>query len=72
LLLKTLRGNLRYQLHELDAKHPELAFKAQAAGMKTLGELEYFPAKRIAFACLYVPAEPCFLISRLDSYLTKE
>jgi hypothetical protein len=34
-------GRVRYAAD----KHPELAFKAQAAGMKTLGELEIFPSK---------------------------
>ena len=37
------RATLGHDSEKLDVKHPDLAAKAQAAGMKTLGELEVFP-----------------------------
>ena len=36
-------ATLRKTLRELDRRHPELAEKAHAAGMRTLGELEIMP-----------------------------
>ena len=41
--LEPLRANFRKRLQELDQLHPELAGRARAANMKTLGELEIFP-----------------------------
>lgn len=45
----TCRENLRQRLQGLDARHAELAARARAAGMKTLGELEIFPNTQDGF-----------------------
>ena len=37
------RARLREKLEALDRTHPELAERARAAGMKTIGQLEIFP-----------------------------
>lgn len=42
-LLKEAVAEMRRHLEKLDHQHPELAVRARAAGMKTLGELEIFP-----------------------------
>jgi hypothetical protein len=44
--LAVVHKELRAILVELDAQHPELASQAKAAGMKTLAELEIYPAQR--------------------------
>ena len=43
------RARLRDTLQELDRTHPELAEKARAAGMKSLGQLEIYPDRHHGF-----------------------
>jgi hypothetical protein len=47
--LGSYRQELRRRLGALDDRHPELAARARAAGMKTLGELEIFPNTQDGF-----------------------
>jgi hypothetical protein len=42
-MVAAYRERLRKRLQELHQRHPELAAKARAAGMKTLADLEIFP-----------------------------
>jgi hypothetical protein len=48
-LLESYRNTLRERLQDLDQRHPDLAARARAAGMKTLGELEIFPDSQKGF-----------------------
>jgi hypothetical protein len=48
-LVETYREMLRKSLQGLDDRHPDLAVRARAAGMKTLGELEIFPDTQKGF-----------------------
>jgi hypothetical protein len=48
-LLASYRDGLRKRLLALDQRHPGLAARARAAGMKTLGELEIFPDPQKGF-----------------------
>src|SRR6516165_9949910 len=48
-LLESYRNTLRERLQALDKRHPDLAARARAAGMKTLGELEIFPDTQKGF-----------------------
>jgi hypothetical protein len=48
-LLESYRDGLRKRLLALDQRHPDLAARARAAGMKTLGELEIFPDPQKGF-----------------------
>jgi hypothetical protein len=48
-LLASYRMRLRQRLERLDEKHPELAARARAAGMKTLAELEIYPDTQRGF-----------------------
>lgn len=48
-LLKETIAELRRRLQELDQRHPDLAARARAAGMKTLGEMEIFPSEKNGF-----------------------
>ncbi len=47
--LTDLRASLRAGLQLLDRKYPEQAHKAQAAGMKPLGDVEIFPNPKQVF-----------------------
>jgi len=47
--LTGMRQELRRELQELDRQHRELAGRARAANMKTLGELEIFPDPKKGF-----------------------
>ena len=47
--LTDLRASLRSTLQLLDRKYPEQAHKAQAAGMKPLGEVEIYPDPKQVF-----------------------
>jgi hypothetical protein len=48
-LLGSYRNTLHERLQSLDQRHPDLAARARAAGMKTLGELEVFPDPQKGF-----------------------
>jgi hypothetical protein len=47
--LETLRYQLRNRLQALSKRHPELAERAKAQGMKTLADLEVFPNTKAGF-----------------------
>jgi hypothetical protein len=53
-LLEDYRKALRERLQTLDERHPDLAARARASGMKTLGELEIFPDPQKGFRLPFV------------------
>lgn len=48
-LVEVYRETLRERLQDLDISHPDLAARARAASMKSLGELEIFPDPQKGF-----------------------